>query len=189
MKIYLMRHGETDYNQQKLFYGMTDAALNSTGREQALQLKEKLLDLSDQLHVYTSTLSRTIETAELIFPSQKIRALSQLNEKGFGKWEGMNAQQIQLRFPREWQLWLDEPFEYTPPEAEEFASFKQRVLACFHRLLQEDKDLAIVGHLGVLRVLLSELTNQSFWEIELEQGNYTLLEKTDHGYLIRYWNQ
>ncbi|MGM0216187.1 histidine phosphatase family protein [Enterococcus sp. AZ109] len=177
MKIYLIRHGETDFNNRGLFYGTTDVSLNQTGINQALELQKKLAFLPTNIPVYTSELVRTKETAQLIFPTQEKLALAELNEKSFGLWEGMNADQIQAKFPIEWQNWLDEPFEATPPDAEPFFDFRWRVLTKFQQLLKQKQDIVIVSHLGVLRVILQACNpGTTFWEVDVPQGDYQVID-------------
>ena len=91
MKIILIRHGETEYNRRHLFYGKTDISLNDTGVQQAYLLNEKLAGMRLEVPIYTSSLKRTIETAELIFPDQKKISLNELDEKDFGLWEGLSG--------------------------------------------------------------------------------------------------
>jgi alpha-ribazole phosphatase len=98
MKIILIRHGETEYNRRHLFYGKTDISLNDTGVQQAYFLNEKLAGMRLEVPIYTSSLKRTIKTAELIFPDQKKISLNELDEKDFGLWEGLSADQINERF-------------------------------------------------------------------------------------------
>lgn len=190
MKIILIRHGETEYNRRHLFYGKTDISLNDTGVQQAYLLNEKLAGMRLEVPIYTSSLKRTIKTAELIFPDQKKISLNELDEKDFGLWEGLSADQINERFPEEWEKWLISPFEVTPINAEKFSDFQQRVLACLEVMLQKKQDFVIVGHLGVLRVILKKcFPEYEFWEIALDQGNYTLIEVGESTTKVIEWNK
>lgn len=190
MKIILIRHGETEYNRRHLFYGKTDISLNDTGVQQAYFLNEKLAGMRLEVPIYTSSLKRTIKTAELIFPDQKKISLNELDEKDFGLWEGLSADQINERFPEEWEKWLISPFEVTPANAEEFSDFQQRVLACLEVMLQKKQDFVIVGHLGVLRVILKDwFPEYEFWEIALDQGNYKLIEVGESTTKVIEWNK
>lgn len=189
MKIYLMRHGETEFNRCHLFYGKTDISLNDQGIEQAKLLAKKFERMNNNLIVYTSTLRRTIETARIVFPDKKILSLRNLDEKDFGIWEGMSADQINSAFPLEWEQWLTSPFEYTPKNAEKFSDFQRRVLTIFEILLNQKKDFAIVGHLGVLRTILMEYFPEfDFWEINVDQGNYSLIEVENGTFTFIKWN-
>lgn len=190
MKIYLMRHSETEYNRQKLFYGVTDVSINEKGKQQAQLLQKKLAGLPKNLIIYTSQLTRTIETAKIIFPNHPLHADPYFNEKSFGLWEGLDANAIEAKFPQEWAQWLAAPFTYTPPEADNFQEFAAQVLTGFEKIKAQDVDFALVGHLGVLRVILHKLfPEKNFWDIELEQGCYTELEYSNQQLHIKKWNQ
>ena len=65
MKVYIIRHGETDWNKDRLLQGDVDIPLNETGRKQALEVRELLKNKTIDLCV-SSPLSRTYETAEII---------------------------------------------------------------------------------------------------------------------------
>ncbi|SET49173.1 alpha-ribazole phosphatase [Enterococcus malodoratus] len=189
MKIYLIRHGETEFNRRHLFYGTTDVSLNETGIQQAYLLREKFKKLALQAPVYTSELKRAIETAEYIFPTQTSISLEELNEKNFGLWEGLSADQINEKFPEEWERWLESPFEITPTNAEKYTDFQNRIWSCFKKLLRKNQDFVIVGHLGVLRVILKSCFPEfDFWNIVVEQGNYTMMEAEKDIFKIIAWN-
>ena len=192
MKIILIRHGETDCNAKKCFYGSLDVSINQTGQKQARQLATKLISYHPE-KLITSQLVRTKETASLIFPTYIQEANASLNEKGFGNWEGKTANQIEACYKEDWQAWLEDPFGYTPATVESFSSFKQRVLNGIASYLVEPAEqeavYVFVLHLGVIRILLSEwFPNCSFWDIQLDQGNYTLLDYQQDKWRVLNWN-
>src|SRR5205814_6518212 len=84
LRIYLARHGQTDWNLEGRTQGGTDTRLNATGRQQALQLKTWLKDIQFA-SVYSSTLSRSRETAEIVRGSVPLTSLPGLGERRFGK--------------------------------------------------------------------------------------------------------
>lgn len=186
--IYLVRHGETDLNAEKKFYGSLDVSINQTGIAQAQQLKQNLAPIAFE-KIYVSGLKRTKETATIINGSEgaPIIESAALNEKCFGLWEGLDANQIEARFPQEWQAWLDHPFEVNPPEAEAFSQFKNRVLQAFKQIISDkemslirgnEQPLLIVGHLGVLRVMYQYLERESvFWDFNIPQGTFFVIPK------------
>lgn len=187
MNIYLVRHGETTFNQEKRFYGLSDCPLNRTGRHQSQRLQKKLQQVNFD-KVYVSELSRTQETAQLIIGNQDYQVMPAFNEKFFGLWEGLTANQIEHTYPREWQAWLAAPFDYTPPQAESFRDFQTRVLTGMKEIEAEDQQsqVLIVGHLGVLR-LLDQYFHQppaDFWEIDYQQGCYTSYQYTKKNYQL-----
>lgn len=95
MKIYLIRHGQTDWNIQGRIQGSHDIPLNETGRRQA-ELLAKGMDSRPVSRIFSSTLTRAMETAERISSRQKVEIcfMPQLIEVEFGKWEGMTWEEI-----------------------------------------------------------------------------------------------
>ena len=180
-KWYLIRHGETDFNKKRFFYGKADVSINETGKEQASNIHQ-LLKGRDISRIYTSQLKRTQETATIIFPDQIPKAYKALNERDFGLWEGRTANVIQAAFPLVWEEWLESPFDVTPSKAEPFQKFKDRVQSIVEEIRETDDDeIAIVGHLGVLRLIYQFLVDPEadFWSIDIPQGTVLLLEDKD----------
>ena len=180
-KWYLIRHGETDFNKKRFFYGTADVSITETGKEQAALLHQLMKGRSIS-RVYTSQLKRTQETATIIFPDQNPTAYKALNERDFGLWEGRTANEIQAAFPLVWEEWLESPFEVTPSKAEPFEKFKERVWSIVKEIREtEDPEIVIVGHLGVLRLIYQFLVNMEadFWSIDIPQGTVLLLEDND----------
>lgn len=87
MKLYVVRHGETDYNQMGLLQGRTDIPLNENGKKQALEAQKELKDISFDL-VISSPMIRAIETATLIVPLKNVLIDRRLEERGLGEYEG-----------------------------------------------------------------------------------------------------
>ena len=180
-KWYLIRHGETDFNKKRFFYGKADVSINETGKEQASKIHQLLKGRAIS-RIYTSQLKRTRETAAIIFPDQIPTAYKALNERDFGLWEGRTANEIQVAFPLVWEEWLESPFDVTPSKAEPFQKFKDRVQSIVEEIREtEDDEIAIVGHLGVLRLIYQFLVDPEadFWSIDIPQGTVLLLEDKD----------
>jgi Histidine phosphatase superfamily (branch 1) len=88
LRIYLARHGQTDWNVEGRMQGGTDTPLNATGRQQAAALKDHLKDVRFDA-VYSSTLGRSRETAEIVRGQVPLSSLAGLGERRFGKFEGL----------------------------------------------------------------------------------------------------
>ena len=87
LRIYLARHGQTDWNLEGRTQGRIDTPLNATGRRQAAELKTYLAGIPIDA-VYSSTLSRSRSTAEIVHGTAPITSLPGLAERNFGKFQG-----------------------------------------------------------------------------------------------------
>ena len=104
-----------------------------------------------------------------------------LAEKGFGRWEGLDANQIQAQDPDHWQRWLAAPLTYTPPSVEPFHDFETRVERGLKWLKQHavaTEVIFLVAHLGTLRVIDQLLLQDQtyFYDRQFQSACYTLYE-------------
>lgn len=105
MDIYLLRHGETDWNKKKLLQGHTDTLLNEKGRLQVEETARKLAALNIRMDmIVASPLRRAKESAAIAarvleYPQEKIAVENLLIERGFGEGEGMLLEELKAGFP------------------------------------------------------------------------------------------
>ena len=105
MDIYLLRHGETDWNKKQLLQGHTDIPLNERGRAQVEDTVRRLRALDMRMDaVVSSPLKRARETAEIAarileYPQEKIVVEDLLIERGFGEGEGMLLEEMKAQYP------------------------------------------------------------------------------------------
>lgn len=108
MKIYLVRHGETDWNLVNKIQGQTDTPLNENGRKQAQELAEKIsVELGGIGSIYTSKKIRALETAGIIGERLSIVPVVHqgLEEICLGDWEGYTWKQVREEFLEDYQNW------------------------------------------------------------------------------------
>lgn len=179
MKLYFLRHGETELNVLRKYYGITDVSLTEKGR---LQMEKVALDIQslDITRVVVSELRRTIESADIIMKENNLKNLKQercyfFNERDFGEWENLDANEVEAAFPSEWWAFIEDPFAVTPSGGESYAEFQRRVLNGFEQLLDEsekDDNILFVGHGGVIREIVSNYfkLDESYWDIVINNG-------------------
>ena len=105
MKIFIVRHGQTDWNLEQRLQGSIDIPLNETGRSQARALRDRIKNMKFDI-CYCSTLFRAAETAQILTghrdadfqPLCAIRYDARLRERGFGQEEGRTDEEIDLNF-------------------------------------------------------------------------------------------
>lgn len=114
-KLFLIRHGATDWSESRQHTGLTDIELNSTGEKSARQLKKRLARENFDL-VFTSPLLRARRTCELTGFLGRANVAPELVEWNYGNYEGLTTIEIQKKRPG-WNLFLDgAPNGETPRE-------------------------------------------------------------------------
>ena len=149
--LYLVRHGETDWNRAHKIQGSTDIPLNALGREQAAA-SGALLARRRWDAVYASPLSRAFETASIIAAEIGLPApvaVPALVERNYGSAEGMTGEEIDRRFPGDTEV----------PGRETREQVADRVLPALHELaaLHPHQRIVVVSHGGVIRTVLNAL--------------------------------
>ncbi len=117
MNLFIVRHGETDWNRAGRFQGQLDIPLNDAGRGQAAAAAERLRGAEFEA-VYTSPLSRALETARIIADAARCGPLftdPDLMEICHGDWEGLTIPQAERRNPELFRLWRTQPDHMTMP--------------------------------------------------------------------------
>ena len=153
MKIYLLRHGETEYNIEKRYQGTRDIPLSEKGRTELRQA-----DISPEM-VYVSPLCRATETAEILFPDSKRIVEYDLREMCFGIFEGRNY--IEMEKDPDYLAWVGEDCMGRCPGGETRGEFTERTCVVFERLMQEafekqEEQLVILAHGGTQMALMEQ---------------------------------
>ncbi len=169
LDLYLARHGATDDNHARRYLGRRDLPLSAIGQMQAERLAASLRSTQLQ-RIVSSPLLRARQTAAVIAQgrSVQVEADSRWLELDFGQWDGLTFDEVRDRFPDEQQRWLASPELIAPGHGETLAALRKRVLTAYHSLVSDHPhgSLMIVTHGGAIRVLLSELTGRSVWDLE-----------------------
>ncbi|MGB3410731.1 MAG: histidine phosphatase family protein [Microthrixaceae bacterium] len=109
MELILLRHGETEWSRSGQHTGRIDIPLTDAGREEAAAVAatvHRLLDGRLPLAVYSSPLTRALETATIVLPDAQIEQRDELMEMDYGDYEGLTRSQIQQQRPG-WDIWSD----------------------------------------------------------------------------------
>ena len=145
MLIYLLRHGQTEYNAQKRYQGQRDIPLSPAGAAQLCRA-----DFDPDV-VYVSTLQRTSQTAHILFPTAKLVQVVGLKEMCFGSFEGRNF--IEMEHDPDYLAWVAANCESPCPDGETKASFSERICRTFAQLVDKalaagEQRLVILAHGG-----------------------------------------
>lgn len=156
MKIYILRHGQTQYNAEKRYQGQRDIPLSNEGRA-AL----RKADLCPE-KVYVSPLSRAVETAKILFPDAQLVPVEGFLEMCFGIFEGRNY--IEMEHDADYRAWVGEDCLGRCPGGETRGEFSDRTCTAFEplvdRALDEKQDmLVIMAHGGTQMALMERYAN------------------------------
>jgi broad specificity phosphatase PhoE len=155
--VLLARHGETNDNLPPLrFQGFTDTPLNETGRAQAAELAERVVN--DGIRsLFASDLCRARETAEIVGRRIALEPTldPRLREASRGRWEGHRFEEIEHAEPERYAAWMRAGPEFRFPGGESLLEQQQRVqhaLSDIHARAQ--LPALVVCHGGSIRVML-----------------------------------
>ena len=124
MKLYIVRHGETEWNKARRIQGQVDIPLNEFGRRLARKTAKGLSDITFDL-CYSSPLSRARETAALLLEGRDTPVIedARISEMAFGEYEGRCCSRSGWDLPEEFRRFFDGPDKYQAPAGgENFAT-------------------------------------------------------------------
>lgn len=173
MRLYMIRHGETEWNVKRRFQGRSDIPLNDEGRRLAHVTAKAMADIPFT-RVYTSPLKRAYETAMIIKGKRDIPVIEDMRiiEIGFGVYEGLCCAKEGYNIPDPaFMNFFDEPEAYKPPQGAESIEELQKRTADFLGEMMHNKDMEhetilVSTHGAALRGLLSNMNHtpiQDFW--------------------------
>ena len=164
LKLYLVRHGETAWNQFYRYQGHTDVPLSETGFKQA-QLVACRLITKPLTAVYASDLSRARQTAEIIADGHGLTVTADpaLREVNYGLWEGLTLAEINAQYPGLRDKWLADPENMAVPGGESLGSVRDRAVAFIEKIRRQHPDgtVVIVTHGGLIAMLLLTYLNEN----------------------------
>ncbi|MBM3708925.1 MAG: histidine phosphatase family protein [Actinobacteria bacterium] len=171
--IFLIRHGNTEFNEKKLFRGHFDVPLDSAGIKQAEKTGKFLKDINLNI-IYSSPLSRAYRTAEIIKKYQK-NNIEIIKEDGFkdlnfGEWEGKDYDEAKLLYPEIFDKWIKEPFKASIPGGETLYNAQNRSWETLKEIVARDTGsvLAIVTHRVINKLLILKMLDigeSGMWKI------------------------
>lgn len=186
--LYLVRHGQTDWNVVGRWQGQADVPLNERGRQQAAQIARSLSEVG-LVAIYSSDLVRARETADALaeLTGLKVRLDSRLREIHQGQWQGLLVADIQERYGQEFQRRRDDPLNVSPPGGETVLQVRERVVDAIEDIVQQhpDERVAVVSHgfaLAVIQVHYQNRPVTDAWELIPENDEWRELIIPNHAH-------
>jgi len=197
MRIYLVRHGETEWNRIRRFQGRSNLPLNQEGKKQvkalALALKNKPL-----MAIYTSPLLRALETARLIkvfHPSTPIFEEKGLIEMDLGEFDGMKVQDWAEQYPDIRKSWNENPASVKMPGGESLKEVQARAKETLERITRiypTDTTILMSSHNFVNLTILCDLLKiplHRFRELRQENAAFNVIRKKGNRFYVELVNE
>lgn len=193
-KVYVVRHGQTAWNLEEVFRGRMDIPLDETGKKEVHLAGEAIKD--ETLHaIYSSPLSRSMETAENIakFQNVEVTPLDAIIDISYGEWEGVGLVEVQKKYPDLYALWLKAPHKVTFPNGESLEAVRVRTMGAVKNLLEKhtNENIALVAHRVPNKVICCSLIGidmSNFWRIQQDTASTNLFKYKDGQWTISYLN-
>ncbi|EGT0647728.1 MULTISPECIES: adenosylcobalamin/alpha-ribazole phosphatase [Citrobacter] len=194
MRLWLVRHGETEANVAGLYSGHAPTPLTERGIAQAQTLGTLLRNVPVD-NVLCSELERARHTTQLILAEREVpvRNMPELNEMFFGDWEMRHHRDLAREDAENYAVWCNDWQNATPTNGEGFQAFSRRVERFIAQLADYKacQNLLVVSHQGVLSVLIARLLSMpaaAMWHFRVEQGCWSAIDFCDDFAVLKVLN-
>ncbi|AHJ12810.1 MULTISPECIES: histidine phosphatase family protein [Sulfurospirillum] len=190
-EIYLLRHGETGLNRQKVYFGHLDAAMNELGKECIAHVANNFFGPLDV--IISSDLERCAESARIFSRSKKIKVTydQRLRELDFGVFEGRTYASLMEEFPKEAEQFFSGDYDFVIPKGESVKMLFERTYEAFEEIIANHagKHILISTHGGAIRAILSRYlagNKKAYWKFAVEHASLTKLVHEDGFVYLEY---
>ena len=170
LELWLVRHGETEWNRTRRVQGSSDVPLNAAGVEQAEALARRIGTESFDA-VYTSDLVRAARTAELVFPGADLTLDPRLREIDLGAFEGRVWGEVSEEEQVQFAVWFMGPYDQRVPGGESSDDVRARLRDWLDSLPKAGRVIAF-SHGGTIGTLLQLVTGRPATRTWNEPGGW-----------------
>ncbi|HCH3862041.1 TPA: histidine phosphatase family protein [Vibrio parahaemolyticus] len=181
-RIFVLRHGETEFNADKKLQGHCNSSLTSKGCDQARRVGTTLKQYVENrpFRVYSSTLGRALQTSQIVceelnYSYENLNKEPRLKEFSLGEWEQRTIPSLEQEIPN---LLAQNDWYLQAPNCETYESVRER-LSSWLSDVAHDADIVVVSHglTGiVLRGLLLGMDYTQVWQQDLPQDAFFIIE-------------
>lgn len=179
--IFLIRHGQSEYNAKKIIQGHIDTALTPLGFVQARLAGEALKKHNIQ-KIISSDLRRAYQTATVIGDvlDLPVEVDERIREMHFGEWEGRTYEHIYANNFEDFKNWLKSPVACPLPSQEDINEFTDRLNSFLNYILNlQEKNIAVVGHGGSIQGIICLACNigiENIWGLMHNNTGISLIK-------------
>ncbi|EHK9574666.1 histidine phosphatase family protein [Vibrio parahaemolyticus] len=181
-RIFVLRHGETEFNADKKLQGHCNSSLTSKGSDQARRVGTTLKQYVENrpFRVYSSTLGRALQTSQIVceelnYSYENLNKEPRLKEFSLGEWEQRTIPSLEQEIPN---LLAQNDWYLQAPNCETYESVRERLSSWLSDVVH-DEDIVVVSHglTGiVLRGLLLGMDYTQVWQQDLPQDAFFIIE-------------
>lgn len=180
MRLYVARHGETDWNYEGRYQGQRESVLTGLGRQQAQALADALVQCG-AARVIASPLQRCVDTARPVADRlhTQVETDARLLEIAHGTWEGRLREEIERAEGERMRAWREAPDTVTFAGGESLADVDRRWRA-FADSLTGENDVVVVTHDVLVRLAILAATGRraaDLWQPRVRNGGYAVFVK------------
>ena len=184
-RVWLIRHGRTDWNDQHRWQGHVPTSLNAEGHRQARLLATHLKDEAIGT-VYSSDLPRALQTAQAVASMLELVPVvdERLREVNVGVFQALFPDELQELYPDELARWRSDDLDYAMPGGESLRALQNRIVQAFDDITDKagHSEIAIVTHGGTLRRLVQHLAADGPHagdHLRFANTSYTVVSRAD----------
>lgn len=178
-RVFIVRHGETDYNVEHRWQGHLDVPLNKNGLYQAQSLA-KYLQNEPIDAIYASDLKRAYDTAQAIADAKQMKVVAdaRLREINLGVFQGLTNRQIQEAYPYEKMQW-DNNNKFSPAEGESRYQVQERAHQAWQEITNQADihTIVLLSHGGTIRMLLERIFPARTERVKLKNTSISIIER------------
>lgn len=162
-KTYLMRHGLTESNKKNIYAGWGSENLTTEGANFIKILADKIKGKDIDI-LFTSPIRRALHTAEILNSklNKEIIIEENLKEMKMGPWEGLSEEEVEKKYPDEWEIWNTNPSRlYLKGSRESLGELQKRALIAIKNISKKSCGLSVlaVTHVALIRLLIIHFNN------------------------------
>lgn len=194
MKLYIIRHGETDWNKLEKCQGVSDIPLNTNGIRQAKDLAYSLRE-EDFSAIYSSDLSRAITTAEEVakYHAADVNIDERFREMDQGEFEGLEFGYLREKYGDILKKWTEEPETLRIPGGETLTEVQERAWDGINNLinLYTEGSVLLVSHNMTIITLLCKFSKKSllsFREFTVKESSKSVISCNNDFFTIELFN-
>ncbi len=174
-ELFFIRHGKTPANSRHAYLGRTEEELSEAGKQELLERKRKGAYPKAEI-VLASPMKRCLQTAEILYPENKVIRIDEWKEMDFGDFEGRNYQELSKR--EDYRKWIESNGTMAFPNGESREEFSGRVLLGMEKTCgrlwlcggRQEGRAALIVHGGTIMALLSAYCGRDYFDYQAENG-------------------